>query len=375
MAAISLQHVTKRFAPSTPRSAPSATAPAAVTDLSLEIADGELCVLVGPSGCGKSTTLRMIAGLEQPSSGVVRIGDRDVTHLPPAERDVAMVFQSYALYPHMSVRENLSFGLRVRRTPRAEIQARVDEATAFLGLESLLDRRPAQLSGGERQRVAMGRALVRRPAVFLFDEPLSNLDARLRLEVRKELARIHRKLGATMVYVTHDQAEAMTLADRMVVMRDGVAIQIGAPMDVYRQPATRFVGEFLGTPPMSFLSAAALGDASGDTQAAGGSPPLVGVRAEDVSFARRASDDLELRATVELCESLGGETLVTLICERGGSLIARLAGEDTPPAIGASCTAFVPPRRLHRFDARSGRRIVPGDAAGVGGGAKAEPAQ
>ncbi|HEX7122738.1 MAG TPA: ABC transporter ATP-binding protein, partial [Gemmatimonadaceae bacterium] len=226
---------------------------AAVKNLSLAIEPGELLVLVGPSGCGKSTVLRLIAGLETPTSGRILFDDTDVTATPPQERNLAMVFQSYALYPHMTVRENMSFGLRVRGRARAEIARRVDEAARVLGLEALLDRRPGQLSGGQRQRVALGRAIVREPRAFLLDEPLSNLDAQLRADTRAELARLHRRLGVTMVYVTHDQTEAMSLGTRVAVLRDGVLQQVAPPLELYRRPANQFVAGFIGTPPMNFV--------------------------------------------------------------------------------------------------------------------------
>src|ERR671928_1553518 len=225
----------------------------AAQGLDLEIADGEFMVLVGPSGCGKSTALRMIAGLETPTGGRIVIGDRDVTSLPPQERDIAMVFQSYALYPHMTVRENLAFGLRMRGASRTVIEQRVADAARALGLDGVLERKPSQLSGGQRQRVALGRAIVREPKVFLFDEPLSNLDAKLRVETRAELARLHRRLRATVVYVTHDQEEAMTLGSRVAVMRDGFLQQVAPPMELYRRPANRFVAGFVGSPAMNFL--------------------------------------------------------------------------------------------------------------------------
>ena len=225
----------------------------AVKNANLEITDGEFLVLVGPSGCGKSTTLRMIAGLEEVSSGDIFVGDTRVNDLEPGDRDIAMVFQNYALYPHMTVRENMSFGLRMRKTPKAEIEQRVADAAEILSLESLLDRRPKQLSGGQRQRVAVGRAIVRKPKAFLFDEPLSNLDAKLRVQMRTELARLHLRLKTTTVYVTHDQVEAMTLGDRIVIMKDGVIQQIGSPMEVYQQPANHFVAGFIGSPAMNFI--------------------------------------------------------------------------------------------------------------------------
>ncbi|MFL6006935.1 MAG: ABC transporter ATP-binding protein, partial [Gaiellaceae bacterium] len=246
MAGIGLVHVTKRFAADV----------VAVDDVSLEIDDGEFVVLVGPSGCGKSTLLRMIAGLEEVTEGAVEIGGRDVTDLAPRHRDIAMVFQSYALYPHMSVRDNLGYGLKVRRTQKAEIRRRVDEVAELLGLGELLERRPAALSGGQRQRVAMGRAIVREPRAFLMDEPLSNLDAKLRVDMRASLAQLHERLGVTTVYVTHDQVEAMTMGTRIAVMRKGVLQQQGPPQTLYDQPDNLFVATFLGAPPMNLIDGA-----------------------------------------------------------------------------------------------------------------------
>ena len=225
----------------------------AVRGVDLEIADGELVVLVGPSGCGKSTTLRMVAGLEEVSEGQVHIGDRLVNDVEPGDRDIAMVFQNYALYPHMTVRANMAFGLKMRRTPKAEIRERVGRAAEMLGIEPMLDRRPRELSGGQRQRVALGRAIVRDPAAFLFDEPLSNLDAKLRAETRTEIAGLHERLGATMIYVTHDQVEAMTLGQRLVLMNHGVVQQVDTPLEVYNNPANRFVATFIGSPPMNLI--------------------------------------------------------------------------------------------------------------------------
>ena len=243
MASVSLRDVTKVYAGGV----------TAVDRVSIDIADGEFLVLVGPSGCGKSTTLRMIAGLEEATSGDLLIAGKRVNDIAPSRRDIAMVFQNYALYPHMTVRKNLEFGLRMRRTPKAERQQRIAEAAAMLGLESLLERKPAELSGGQKQRVALGRAIVRKPAAFLFDEPLSNLDAKLRGEMRREIAALHRRLGATMIYVTHDQVEAMTLGDRLVLMKDGVVQQQGTPLEVYEGPANRFVATFIGSPAMNLF--------------------------------------------------------------------------------------------------------------------------
>ena len=242
MATVTFDHVYKRYGDVT-----------AVSDLNLEIGDGEFMVLVGPSGCGKTTSLRMIAGLEEITEGQLRIGDKVVNDVAPKDRDIAMVFQSYALYPHMSVRDNLAFGLKLRKVPKSDIDKRISEAAGILQLEKLLDRKPKELSGGQRQRVALGRAIVRDPKVFLFDEPLSNLDAKLRVGMRAELARLHDRLGVTTVYVTHDQVEAMTLGDRICVMQDGRVAQIGAPLDVYRRPASVFVARFLGSPPMNIV--------------------------------------------------------------------------------------------------------------------------
>lgn len=277
-----------------------------VKRLDLNIADGEFVVLVGPSGCGKSTTLRMIAGLETISGGELRIGGERVNDVPPGDRDLAMVFQSYALYPHMSVRDNIAFGLVVRKVAAAEIATRVDDAAAMLGLSNLLDRKPKQLSGGQRQRVAMARAVVRRPRAFLFDEPLSNLDAKLRMEVRAEIAGLRRRFNTTTVYVTHDQVEAMTLADRVVVLNDGVAQQIGAPLDVYNTPANRFVATFLGTPTMNIVPMSAVQVGSAPSSAV-----EVGVRPHDV-VARIGSPVGALMATmtVEHIERLGQESYV-----------------------------------------------------------------
>lgn len=302
----------------------------AVHNVDVDIADGEFVVLVGPSGCGKSTTLRMVAGLEEVSSGDIHIGDRRVNQVPPGDRDIAMVFQSYALYPHMTVRQNMAFGLKMRRTPRAEIQQRVADAATLLSIESLLDRRPRELSGGQRQRVAVGRAIVRDPAVFLFDEPLSNLDAKLRGQMRTEIAALHRRLAATMIYVTHDQVEAMTLGDRLVLMRDGVVQQIGAPLEVYQRPANRFVATFIGSPSMNlfegtiergtFYVANFAAWHVGDVREG---PVVLGVRPEDLV---PASGDAPVfvKAQHQLVENLGHESLVHF--DVGGtSHVARVA--------------------------------------------------
>ena len=277
----------------------------AVDGFSLEVADGEFLVLVGPSGCGKSTTLRMVAGLELPTSGRILIGGRDVTALPPKDRDIAMVFQNYALYPHMTVQENLSFALKLRKVPKDEILRRTSAAAETLGLTPYLKRLPKALSGGQRQRVALGRAIVRNPSVFLFDEPLSNLDAKMRVEMRAEIVRLHRRLGSTMIYVTHDQTEAMTMGTRIVVMNGGRIQQAAPPMEVYERPANAFVASFIGTPPMNLFPPGMLD--LGRT---------VGVRPENIRICPAdAVSDRGLPATVDLIEPLGSETLVHCVTE------------------------------------------------------------
>ncbi|MGN0853990.1 MAG: ABC transporter ATP-binding protein [Kiritimatiellia bacterium] len=287
----------------------------AVEDFSLTIRDGEFLVLVGPSGCGKSTTLRMVAGLETPTSGTIRIGDRDVTDLPPKDRDIAMVFQNYALYPHMTVEENMAFGLVLRKTPRAEIARRVTAAAESLGLVPYLKRLPKALSGGQRQRVALGRAIVREPAVFLFDEPLSNLDAKMRVEMRAEIIRLHQRLKATMIYVTHDQTEAMTMGERIVVMQAGRIQQVAPPLEIYRHPANPFVGGFIGTPPMNLFPKGTL------------SPErVVGLRPEHLTLTP-AVPAAGLKATVDFVEPLGNETLVHVLVGDGGfRAVVRVPG-------------------------------------------------
>ena len=339
-----------------------------VADASFEIADGELLVLVGPSGCGKSTLLRMLAGLEPISSGTLTIGERVVNDVAPKDRDIAMVFQSYALYPHMTVAANLGFALKLRGLPRAEIDARVREAAQVLELGALLERRPGQLSGGQRQRVALGRALVRQPQVFLLDEPLSNLDAKLRMAMRVEIARLHRQLGATMVYVTHDQIEAMTLGERIVVLDRGEIQQIDTPMALYDHPANLFVATFLGSPAMNVLDGAldadgrtfrtAAGDAAiplapGDAPAA--RPLLLGLRPEHLLRADAGEADA-FEALVEVVEPVGNEVFVNL--RLGGQpLIARLP-PDALPQPGQRLALRVAPGRAHAFDPASGRTLA-----------------
>jgi multiple sugar transport system ATP-binding protein len=330
--------------------------------ISLCAEDGELLVLVGPSGCGKTTLLRVIAGLEEPTAGEVWIGEKRVDHLPPRDRNLAMVFQSYALYPHLTVRDNLAFGLTVRKTPKTEIDERIREAAEMLGLESLLARYPRQLSGGQRQRVAMGRALVRRPVAFLFDEPLSNLDAALRGEVRVQLKRLHQQLGATMIYVTHDQVEAMTLADRIVILRAGRVEQIGTPAEVYASPRNRFVAGFIGSPSMNFLPARieagfAVGEGGLRVPAAGGAEGQrieIGIRPHDLG---RDQEGLEMVATVDVLEPLGAEVHLHA---RVGSLpvtAVLTAAEASDLRPGAQVGLRVPPERLYLFDAETQARV------------------
>ncbi|KGQ20350.1 Glycerol-3-phosphate ABC transporter, ATP-binding protein UgpC [Lysobacter dokdonensis DS-58] len=342
-----------------------------VAGATFDVADGELLVLVGPSGCGKSTLLRMIAGLEDISSGSLRIGERVVNDVAPKDRDIAMVFQSYALYPHMSVAENLGFGLKLRGKTKAEIASRVDEAARVLELGKLLDRKPAALSGGQRQRVALGRALVRHPQVFLLDEPLSNLDAKLRAGMRVEIARLHRQVGATMVYVTHDQVEAMTLGQRIVVLKDGHVQQIDTPMALYERPANLFVATFLGSPAMNVLQgrlvrsdglALDLGDGKQVPLGDGHDVPeawlqrdiAIGIRPESLL---PADGGAGFDSTIEMIEALGNETLVNV---RIGAqpLVTRMAPRALPPP-GETLRLAVAPGRWHAFDAATGERLAP----------------
>jgi sn-glycerol 3-phosphate transport system ATP-binding protein len=329
------------------------------------IADGEFMVLLGPSGCGKSTLLRIVAGLEQQSAGDVSIGGRVVNDVEPKDRNIAMVFQNYALYPHLSVYDNMAYGLRVRGTPRPEIERRVQEAARILELGQLLQRKPRQLSGGQRQRVAMGRAIVRDPQVFLFDEPLSNLDAKLRVQMRIEIRRLHQSIRTTSIYVTHDQVEAMTLADRLIVMNAGHAEQVGAPLEVYERPASVFVAGFIGAPAMNLLHARVAG---GRAIAGAAALPLPqaaglgegreidwGVRPEHVELAPGAAD-ADAEVAVDLVEALGADTLVHARLADGGALTLRLPG-TTRVREGDRLPLRLPPAALHAFDAASGRRI------------------
>jgi multiple sugar transport system ATP-binding protein len=336
----------------------------AIDDASFDIRDGELLVLVGPSGCGKSTLLRLIAGLEEASAGSIFIGERDVTRLEPRDRDIAMVFQSYALYPHMTVARNLGFGLELRGHDTAEIEQRVKQAAETLELTQFLDRLPRQLSGGQRQRVALGRALVRHPQVFLLDEPLSNLDAKLRASTRAEIARLHRTLGTTMIYVTHDQVEAMTLGQRIVVLDKGVIQQIDAPMQIYERPVNLFVAGFLGNPAMNFFRGRLRdGMLEGDgvqlrltaVQAQAGQEIVAGVRPEDLHVAGTAAPGGSLTGTVELIESVGSEAFIHAT-SGGWRLIARSSPYNLP-AVGARITLQPAADRIHFFDAQTGKRL------------------
>jgi sn-glycerol 3-phosphate transport system ATP-binding protein len=354
MATLSLSGVRKQFG-----------ATQVLHGIDLDVADGEMIVVVGASGCGKSTLLRIVAGLETPSSGAVRIDGRDVTALEPADRDIAMVFQNYALYPHMTVFENMAYGLRIRGLKTPEIKRRVAEAADMLEIGPLLERKPRQLSGGQRQRVAMGRAIVREPKLFLFDEPLSNLDAKLRVQMRAEIRRLQKRLGVTSLFVTHDQVEAMTLGDRLVVMHGGRAAQVASPMEVWGVPADTYVAGFIGSPAMNFLGAElaregsaaalkagpALPFADGARPGADGTPLVIGIRPEHV---RHGPDAGALPLTVELVEPLGSETVIHGRLPGGEVLVARLplaAG-----AIGEVLPVSLPPAAWHVFSAE-GKRL------------------
>ena len=362
MANVTFEHVRKDFETTT-----------VVQDFNLRVADGELVVLVGGSGCGKSTILRMLAGLESVTSGTVRIGEREVTHLPPRERDVAMVFQDYALYPHLTARENISLGLRLRKVPKPEIARRVSWAAGILELEPFLDRKPKQMSGGQRQRIAMGRAMVREPAVFLFDEPLSNLDAHLRGQMRHEIARMQRRVGTTTLYVTHDQVEAMTLGDRLVVLEGGSIQQVGAPVDVYRAPANLFVAGFIGTPPMNFLEGSLERERDGlafvsdaltlplsadqrlDTAAHPGQAVTLGVRPEDLARAD-APGAGTITGQLVLAEVLGATT--HLHVEVGDRRLIAAVPSESSGAEGEPISLSIDRRRLHFFGA-DGSSLLP----------------
>jgi multiple sugar transport system ATP-binding protein len=387
MAEIRLAHVSKTFQDVV-----------AVDDVSLEIADGEFLVLVGPSGCGKSTLLRMIAGLEEITTGEIFIGDRDVTDLAPRSRDVAMVFQTYALYPHMTVRQNMGYGLKARRTPKDEIARRVDEVAALLGLADLLHRRPAQLSGGQRQRVAMGRAIVRQPQAFLLDEPLSNLDAKLRVGMRASLAQLHQRLGVTTVYVTHDQTEAMTLGQRVAVMRDGRILQVDRPQQLYEHPNSLFIAAFIGSPAMNLVDAKLESDAvrfgqyqvplaAGRRPQGAGERVVLGIRPESFEDAAFAPDLPRLGSVqVAVLEELGSDAHIFFEVDAapitaevlesvtdGGllpterALFTARVDARTSARVGGPIELAVDPARFHFFDPASGLRLETAGATELAG--------
>jgi multiple sugar transport system ATP-binding protein len=339
MARVSYDHVTKRFDETS----------TAVRDLTIDIEDGEFLVLVGPSGCGKSTALRMLAGLEDATEGRILIGDEVVNHVPPGSRDVAMVFQSYALYPHMTVYDNLAFALRNQKLPKSEIDQRVQKAAEILDMQSLIKRKPKQLSGGQRQRVALGRAIVREPAAFLMDEPLSNLDAALRVQTRAEILKLQQRLETTTIYVTHDQVEAMTMGDRIAVLRDGILQQAGTPQELYTKPRNVFVAQFIGSPAMNLVPADFV-------EGPGGPGQLAGFRPEHVRLADGGSDGARFTATVEVVEYLGDEQLVHLrAVDR--PLLAKLSIEERVEP-GQETTFAIPPEKLHLFDAKTQEAVA-----------------
>jgi len=366
MATVTFDHVTKKYGDVL-----------AVNDLNLEINDGEFMVLVGPSGCGKTTSLRMIAGLEEITSGTLRIGDKIVNDVAPKDRDIAMVFQSYALYPHMTVRDNLAFGLKLRKVPKQEIERRVKEAADTIQLSNLLDRKPKELSGGQRQRVALGRAIVREPAVFLMDEPLSNLDAKLRVQTRAEIARLHQRLRTTMVYVTHDQVEAMTMGTRIAVMSDGLLQQVGSPQELYDNPVNKFVAGFIGSPAMNFATVTASG--TGDAAILTGSglsiplPPrlraaadsvhgktlVAGFRPEHLDIGDADSGSAAFRAKADVVEYLGNDELLHLSLQDLDLVAVVSSSHLVHP--GDVLSLRLPLDKLHLFDTETGD-VIRGDA-------------
>ena len=359
MATVTFDHVTKKYGDVL-----------AVDDLNLAIADGEFMVLVGPSGCGKTTSLRMIAGLEEISDGTLRIGERVVNDVAPKDRDIAMVFQSYALYPHMSVRDNMAFGLKLRKVPKADIEKRVNDTAGILNLEKLLDRKPKELSGGQRQRVALGRAIVREPAVFLMDEPLSNLDAKLRVQTRAEIARIHQRLGTTIVYVTHDQVEAMTMGTRIAVMSEGLLQQVGTPQTLYDQPSNRFVAGFIGSPSMNFTEATVDGDkltAAGDwaipvpsryrAGLSNGQRVVVGFRPEHLELADVAGEAGSFQGHADVVEYLGNEELLHVTAAEQD--VVAIVDSEHRVKPGDVIKLNLPLSKLHLFDAESGATLAP----------------
>jgi multiple sugar transport system ATP-binding protein len=364
MATVTFDHVWKKYGDVV-----------AVQDLNLEIADGEFMVLVGPSGCGKTTSLRMIAGLEEISEGTLRIGDRVVNDVPPKDRDIAMVFQSYALYPHMTVRDNMAFGLKLRKVPKADIEKRVADAAGILSLQKYLDRKPKELSGGQRQRVALGRAIVREPAVFLMDEPLSNLDAKLRVQTRAEIARIHQRLGTTMVYVTHDQIEAMTMGTRIAVMSEGLLMQVGTPQTLYDSPANRFVAGFIGSPSMNFIDVTLEGTGAdakltgaGDwvvplprrlaesVAAQGVRKIIAGFRPEHLDIGEAGSSVTTFQGKDDVVEYLGNEELLHVTAANQDIVAIVDSSHRVKP--GDILTLVLPMDKLHLFDAESGLSLA-----------------
>jgi len=366
VARVQLESVTKKFGAVT-----------AVNSVSLEIPDKQFTVLVGPSGCGKTTALRLIAGLEEVTGGDIFIGDRRVNDVPPKDRDIAMVFQNYALYPHMTVYDNMAFGLRLRKYPKPEIDRRVKETAGMLGIEGLLDRKPKQLSGGQRQRVALGRAIVREPQVFLMDEPLSNLDAKLRVQTRAEIKKLHARLQTTTVYVTHDQVEAMTMGDRIVVMKDGLVQQVDAPLNLYEKPANLFVAGFIGSPAMNFVDAS-ITEAGGtyrvsadgfqlevprDLSAAvkpwAGKAVVFGIRPEDIqdrALAGTAAQGTTIRTTVDVHEPLGSDVILYLTVG-SHSIVARVDAH-TQARMGQSIEVVLDMRKMHLFDPQTQQAIL-----------------
>jgi len=365
MSKVTLKNVVKRYGAVT-----------VVNDLSIDIQEKEFAVLVGSSGCGKSTALRMIAGLETITSGEIYIGDTLVNDMAPKDRDIAMVFQSYALYPHMNVRQNMGFGLKIRKFSQEEIDTRVEEAADILGLTELLERKPKELSGGQRQRVAVGRAIVRKPKVFLFDEPLSNLDAKLRVAMRAEISKLHRRLGATMIYVTHDQVEAMTMADRIFIMNKGVVQQSGAPMEVYTKPVNRFVAGFIGSPAMNFFDTRLVSEAGqlfidgGSFRVAmpeafrarlathAGKEVVFGVRPEDIALHQPdAEAGSTINAKAEVVELLGSEIFAHLSCD-AHSLVARMDVPSQPIGVGETIQIDFKMANTHVFDKNTSDAIV-----------------
>jgi multiple sugar transport system ATP-binding protein len=362
MATVTFDHVTKQYAPEV----------TAVDDLNLDIEDGEFLVLVGPSGCGKTTALRCVAGLEDITSGVLKIGDRVVNRVPSKDRDIAMVFQSYALYPHMTVFDNLAFGLKLLKTPKEEIKRRVNDAAKILDLEKLLDRKPRALSGGQRQRVALGRAIVREPSAFLMDEPLSNLDAKLRVQTRAEILRLQRRLGVTTIYVTHDQVEAMTMGDRIAVMSNGVLQQVGSPEALYENPVNVFVAAFIGSPAMNFARAVA---ENGDLKLGGtklelagrakraaaqhgaGKDLLLGFRPEDLALDGAGGEgEVQIPAQVDVVEYLGHEELIHTQAE--GHEVVALVPSEKKVQVGDQVRFTIPSDKLHLFDPESEERLI-----------------